>query len=76
MLPRYTTSATLLAAAALATLCAADGDFGGSCSNFRLDNGHYFTANCGDGAGGYRDSTEDLNLCVGNYFGNLGAADG
>ena len=45
-----------------------------SCRNrqFILDpNQNTMHAYCGDGHGGYRDTLEDLNLCIGNSWGNL-----
>ena len=63
---------TILSLATLTSLTAAQsGNFGGSCSGGGITREHYYTASCGDGKGGRRGSTMDLNLCVGNRQGLL-----
>ncbi|KAG8688920.1 hypothetical protein FRC08_011189 [Ceratobasidium sp. 394] len=51
----------------------AGGGFSGSCKNWYV-SGYTLHANCGDGHGGYRDTSKDLNQCIANYGGNLACA--
>ncbi|KAG9219659.1 hypothetical protein CCMSSC00406_0006019 [Pleurotus cornucopiae] len=49
----------------------AAGGFAATCSGFFVRDNHYLQAHCGDGRGGYKDSTIDLNLCIANYNSHL-----
>ncbi|KDQ28652.1 hypothetical protein PLEOSDRAFT_1102691 [Pleurotus ostreatus PC15] len=49
----------------------AAGGFAATCSGYFVRDNHFLQANCGDGVGGFKDSTLDLNLCIGNFGGNL-----
>ncbi|KAJ6490812.1 Cyanovirin-N [Mycena sanguinolenta] len=46
------------------------GDFSATCSDINLE-GLTLTANCGDGAGGFKDTSIDLNDCIINSGGHL-----
>ncbi|KAG8726323.1 hypothetical protein FRC12_023498, partial [Ceratobasidium sp. 428] len=52
----------------------AGGGFSGSCSNIYMDGNSRLVAHCGDGRGGSRDTSIDLNRCIANYGGNLACA--
>ncbi|KAF9494460.1 hypothetical protein BDN71DRAFT_978795 [Pleurotus eryngii] len=49
----------------------ASGDFSATCSGYFVRDNHFLQANCGDGVGGFRDSTLDLNNCIGRSGNNL-----
>ncbi|CAE6418627.1 unnamed protein product [Rhizoctonia solani] len=69
---QLTTILALVGASVLsATGVAAAGGFSGSCSGYYISDNHFLVANCGDGSGGRRDSTIDLNQCIANAGGNL-----
>ncbi|KAJ8697486.1 hypothetical protein PTI98_004289 [Pleurotus ostreatus] len=42
----------------------ASGDFSATCSGFFVRDNHFLQANCGDGVGGFKDTTLDLNRCI------------
>ncbi|KAG9127687.1 hypothetical protein FRC07_010760, partial [Ceratobasidium sp. 392] len=52
----------------------AGGGFSGSCRSFYMQGNSELKANCGDGHGGWRDTSIDLNRCIANYGGNLACA--
>ncbi|CAE6370152.1 unnamed protein product [Rhizoctonia solani] len=54
-----------------ATGVVASGGFSASCSGYYIRDNHFLVANCGDGRGGRRDNTLDLNKCIVNANGNL-----
>lgn len=56
-----------------ANAAAAAGGFSASCRNWYMA-GYTLHANCGDGRGGRRDTSIDLNRCIANYGGNLACA--
>ncbi|KAF4574296.1 hypothetical protein EYR40_005986 [Pleurotus pulmonarius] len=49
----------------------AAGGFAATCSGYFVRDNHFLEANCGDGVGGFKDSTIDLNQCIGNFGQNL-----
>ncbi|KAG8748830.1 hypothetical protein FRC12_013763 [Ceratobasidium sp. 428] len=52
----------------------AGGGFSASCRNFYMETKTKLVASCGDGRGGSRDTSIDLNRCIANYGGNLACA--
>ncbi|QRW02750.1 CVNH domain protein [Ceratobasidium sp. AG-Ba] len=69
MLFKTTTLITVLGAISV-TPVIAGGGFSASCSGASV-SGTTLTANCGNGNGGSRWSSIDLNQCIANYGGNL-----
>ncbi|KAF8609768.1 Cyanovirin-N [Ceratobasidium sp. AG-I] len=51
----------------------AGGGFSASCSNYYV-SGYTLTATCGNGSGGTKTTSIDLNRCIANYNGNLACA--
>ena len=45
--------------------------YSSTCNTFSVTGNHYYRARCGDGAGGYKFTTEDLNLCLANDHGTV-----
>ncbi|KAF8609767.1 Cyanovirin-N [Ceratobasidium sp. AG-I] len=52
----------------------AGGGFSASCSNFYMQGNNVLTATCGNGSGGSKTTSIDLNRCIANYGGNLACA--
>jgi hypothetical protein len=52
----------------------AAGGFSGSCSNYYMQGNNVLVATCGNGSGGTKTSSIDLNRCIANYGGNLACA--
>ncbi|KAG8756802.1 hypothetical protein FRC12_010468 [Ceratobasidium sp. 428] len=52
----------------------AGGGFSHSCSSFHMEGNSKLVATCGDGGGGHKTTSINLNDCIANYGGNLACA--
>ncbi|KAG9124072.1 hypothetical protein FRC07_012968 [Ceratobasidium sp. 392] len=52
----------------------AGGGFSHSCPSFYMRGNNMLYAKCGNGHGGHKDTSIDLNKCIANYNGNLACA--